>query len=356
MTAADGWLVAYLVMSHGSTERVESLTERLLELSPGGHVVVHHDASSGEVPWGGRPPHRVHPVEAVPVRWGDWSVVEATLRLVRYARQSLDARWMATLSGHDRPVVDLARWERDVRASGVDGIVSARPITKHPVVGRRPTADDLNFVRYAYRWRALPAPGRGPGRLALEAVRRVSRFAQPVFKLEYAPRRGRWFLGTPRRWGLPPGWTIHSGPQWLALGARAADCVLDAPNGVVSWFEQTWIPDQAFVHTVVYNHPELTLRNERLTYVAPQALAKARADWMVLRSDDFSDIEASGAVFARKFDPSLDASILGLLDALVDRSRRDSSPSGDAGHGRSCEPSMEVPDTVAEHERAQAEP
>lgn len=317
----ERWLAAYLVTSHGDPQRVQSLTERLLELSPRGHVVVHHDATSPAVPWGGRPPDRVHLVDPVPVQWGDWSVVEATLRLVRYARESLDARWMATLSGHDRPLVDLARWEHEVEASGVDGVVSARPITKRPKFGRRPTADDLSFVRYAYRWRALAAPGSGSGRRALEAVRRVSRFAQPLFKIEYAPRRDQWFLGTPRRWTLPPAWALYSGSQWLALGARAADCVLDAPADVVSWFEQTWIPDQAFIHTVVYNHAELALRNEHLTYVAPQALARTRRDWMVLRGDDLSAIEASGAVFARKFDPTVDEAIVGLVDALVDRTR-----------------------------------
>lgn len=318
---AKRWLVAYLVTSHGSPERVQSLTERLLDLSPRGHVVVHHDASSPEVPWDGRPPDRVHLVEPVPVQWGDWSVVEATLRLVRCAREALDARWIVTLSGHDRPLVDLARWEHEVETSGVDGIVSARPITTRPAFGRRPTADDLNFVRYAYRWRSLSAPSSSAGRRALETLRRVSRFAQPVFKIEYAPRRDQWFLGLPRRWGLPAGWTLYSGSQWLALGARAADCVLDPPAGVVSWFEETWIPDQAFIHTVVYNHPELSLRNEHLTYVAPQALAKARSDWMVLRGDDLSDIEASGAVFARKFDPAVDDTIVGLVDARVDRTR-----------------------------------
>lgn len=328
MTAANRWRVAYLITSHGRPEHVESLTERLLELSPNGHVVVHHDASGGDMPWGGRPPDRVHAVDAIPVQWGAWSVVEATLRIVRHAREALDAQWMVLLSGHDRPLADLARWEHDVRSSGIDGIVSARPITKRPVIGRPPTAEDLNYVRYAYRWRPLPAPSTGLGRRAMETLRLVSRFAQPLFKIEYAPRRDQWFLGRPRRWGLPEGWTLHAGSQWMALGARAADCVLAAPAGVRSWFEETWIPDQAFLHTVLYNHPELALRNERLTYVAPQSLAKARPDWMVLRSADLPDIEASRAVFARKFDPAVDARILAMVDELVGSGGRDLDPSG----------------------------
>lgn len=351
MTDAEPGPVAYLVTSHGSPEHVESLASRLLSLSPSGHVVVHHDSSAGDEPWGGRPPDRVHTVGAVPVGWGDWSVVEAALRLLRYARQELGSSWMVLLSGQDRPVVDLARWEGDVRATGVDAIVSARPITKRPVLGHRPTADDLNFVRYAFKWRALPVPRPSFERQALEAVRRLSRFAQPVFKIEYAPRRDRWFIGTPRRWGLPEGWTIYSGPQWMALGARAADCVLEAPSGVISWFEQTWIPDQAFIHTVLYNHPELALRNERLTYVVPQSMATTRADWMVLRSTDLPGIESSGSVFARKFDPSVDASIVALVDESVDRSCREHT-----GTGGAHKPPDAAPDTDVGHQKADAEP
>ena len=112
---------------------------------------------------------------------------------------------------------------------------------------------------------------------------------------------------------------MHSGPQWMALGRRAVRAVLHADPAIVAWFEETWIPDQGFIHTVLYNDPDLTLRNERMTYVPPQRLARRREDWMVLRSEDFGDVMSSGSAFARKFDPEVDAQIAKLVDEAVDR-------------------------------------
>jgi hypothetical protein len=307
--------VAYLILSHHRPEQVEELAHRILALSPQGHVVVHHDAAAAAVPWSGSPPARVHLVERTRVLWGDWSIVEASLRLLRYAADELDADWCCFLSGEDRPVVDLARWESALRSTGADGLVPSRPVTAKPAFGRAPTAGDINYVRYRYRWRALPAVN-GVTRQAVDLARRVSRYSQPLFKIEYAPRRDRFFLALPRRRGLPPGWLLYSGPQWLACGRRAMDALLHADDAVVDWFRQTWIPDQSFFHTVLRNQPGLTLDDTPLTYVVPFATKRRRGD-MVLRVEDLPAIEASGAAFARKFDPGVDGAILRAVDAAT---------------------------------------
>src|SRR5665213_2369863 len=109
--------VAYLVLSHHRPEQVEALAERILDLSPAGQVVVHHDASAPMAPWNGSPPPRVHLLPRTRVLWGDWSMVETSLRLLRFASEELDADWCSFLSGEDRPVVNLARWERAVAST-----------------------------------------------------------------------------------------------------------------------------------------------------------------------------------------------------------------------------------------------
>lgn len=323
MAETRPWHVAYLVLSHDHPEQVEALAARVLELSATGDVVVHHDARAGALPWGGAPPPRAHLVERTAVWWGDWSVVDASLRLVRFAAESLDADWFVFLSGQHRPVVDLAEWERTLAAADIDGLVPAKPITTRPSWGRRPTAPDINYVRYAYRWRSLPPPTGRAARVALETARRLSRYAQPMFKIEYAPRRQRWFVGVPRRRRVMKDWTLYTGTQWIAFGRGAARVVLEVDPAIVDWYRQTWIPDQSFFQTVLHNQPGLILRDTPVTYVPPMRLARARPDWMALRREDLPDIQASGAAFARKFDTSVDAEILPLIDAAIDRARGD---------------------------------
>lgn len=333
MTADRRGRVAYLIMSHKDPAQVEDLVARILELSPASEVVVHHDthsaapATGGPPLWGGRPPARVHLLDPRPVLWGDWSVVDTSLRLMRFAASELDADWFVLLSGEDRPVRDLASWEIELMTSGSDGLVPARRLTVRPAFGRTPTADDLNYVRYAFSWRAIPV-ARGPwGRRGIEAARRVSRYVQPVFKIEYADRRGAWMLGRRRRRRLPVGWDLYAGSQWIALDRRAVNALLDSDPSVTQWFRQTWIPDQGFFHTVLFNSPGLSFSSRPLTYVVPHDATKRDA-WMVLRRDDAEAIARSGAAFARKFDPAVDRQILDLVDASIDRERAKTTRQG----------------------------
>ncbi len=310
--------VAYLILSHKDLAHVEALAARILELSPAGEVVVHHAAA--EVPWDGVPPPRTHLVEPIPVLWGDWSLVEASLRLMRFAADTLDADWFVMLSGDDRPVRDLAAWERELHASDIDGLVPARELTMRPSFGRRPSADDLNYARYALRWRALPHTGHRWWRSILGPVRRISRYTQPVFKIEYAPRRETWVVGLFRRRRLPVGWALYSGSQWMALHRRAVTALFATDASVLQWFRHSWIPDQGFFQTVLHNNRGLRLRSEALTYVVPHTSEK-RPAWMVLRSEDLEAISRSGAAFARKFDPAVDQRVITMVDAAVDASR-----------------------------------
>jgi hypothetical protein len=327
------------MLSHQRPVQVEDLVARILVLSPAGEVVVHHDAAATTEPWDGDPPSRVHCVDRIEVSWGDWSIVEASLRLLAYAVDHLDAQWFVFLSGADRPIVDLASWERTLVVPGFDGIVAGRPITTRAAFGRRPTGDDLNYARYVYRWRPLPFSGSEALDRVLAPATKASRYLQPLFAIERAGRRGRWFIGTPRRAAFPHGWTVHTGPQWIAIDRKAADVVLNTDPDVIDWFRDTWIPDQAYFHTILYNHPELVLRNERLTFVVPQRYAALRPDWMVLRADDLDDVFASGTAFARKLDPTVDPDVANLIDDAVDNRRETTPP-----RGASC-PALPTPAT-----------
>ena len=113
---------AYLILSHKDRRQVETLTHRILGLSPRADVVVHHDLKDDAPPWDGHPPARVHLVERTTVEWGGWSIVDATLRLIRFAHERLGSQWMVIVSGEHWPVTDLEAWEARVIASGVDAL------------------------------------------------------------------------------------------------------------------------------------------------------------------------------------------------------------------------------------------
>lgn len=319
----EPFCVAYMILSHRRAEQVEALAARILELSPSARIVVHHDPTGDPRPWAERVPDRVHFVDPVAIEWGDWSMVEATLRMLRFSFDVLAADWFALVSGDDRPIVDLGRWEAEIGSSRVDGIVKADRIRRRPTFGRSPTRADLNYVRYMYRWRRLSGGGDSLGRSLLEFARKASRRMQPLFKIEHTNRRDGWFLGLPRRARtLPGGAALYVGPQWLAFSRRAAEAVFDANPELTDWYRETWIPDQSFFQTVLYNSPGLNLRNAQFTFIPESRSHRGPGGWMLLRTEDFERLEASGSVFARKFDPEIEPDILRMADDAVDSSRR----------------------------------
>ena len=315
---------AYLILSHHYPERVEQLVSRIFRLSPSSQCVIHHDVIDRELPWGGKPPARVHLIPRTRAVWGDWSLVQATLNLIRYARDSLDATWYVILSGEDLPVVDLEEWESATVGSGIDGIIPARPAVRHASIGRKPNPFERSYVRSEYLWREVPMlrPHNRRHRVLMKPVEILGLRAQPLFAVERAlAYRDRWFVGTPRNVSLPTEWGIWWGPQWIAFSQRTANSFLAVHPTITEHFMVSYIPDQCFFHTVAMNIPDLKLVRRLLTYT-PRSKAASRHNTLALRTEDLEDIKQKGVAFARKFVPDFDSEIADLVQAEIHESRR----------------------------------
>jgi Core-2/I-Branching enzyme len=318
---------AYLLMTHRDPAHIEDLVDRVLELSPHGHVVVHHDVGAlGPLPYGGRGPERVHFTERRRILWGDWSIVDRTLQMMRDAIRLADADWFVIISGEHRPVTDLGQWERATVASGADALVEADALAPRLRFGRgsgRAEEDAQMFLaRCLHRWVSMDQPRNGVAHRGVGGLWKISRYVQPLAAIEYSHRRKTWFYGTPRPRGPLTGWTFYKGTQWIAFNRRAAETVLGTDAAVTEWFSHGHIPDETYLQTVLNHDPSLDVRNEVVTYVPPMELpAPGQTRWMVLGNEDLPTVWASGAAFARKVDPVERPDVLRAIDEEVERRR-----------------------------------
>jgi hypothetical protein len=318
---------AYLLMTHRDPAHIEDLVERVLELSPLGHVVVHHDAAApGPLPYGGRGPDRVHFTERRQILWGDWSIVERTLQMLRDAIRLADADWFVIISGEHRPITDLGQWERATASSGADALVEADALAPRLRFGRgssRAEEDAQMFLaRCLHRWVAMHQPGGDVAQQGIGGLWKISRYVQPLAAIEYSHRRKTWFFGTPRRRGPLTGWTFYKGTQWIAFNRRAAESILGTDPAVTEWFSHGHIPDETYIQTVLNHDPGLDVRDALVTYVPPMIHPLGgQTRWMVLNEEDLPTVWASGAAFARKVDPVERPEVLKAIDAEVDRRR-----------------------------------
>ncbi len=158
--SADAVRCTYLILSHKDPAQVEALARRILGLSHTAQVVIHHDLKASPLPWDGRPPARVHFVDRTTVEWGGWSIVEATLRLIRYAHEHLHSDWMVIVSGEHWPVTDLGLWEATVLASGVDALMPAERLPARLRFGPRHSDANRDLARCRLRWFRVRQPRR----------------------------------------------------------------------------------------------------------------------------------------------------------------------------------------------------
>ncbi len=126
-------------------------------------------------------------------------------------------------------------------------------------------------------------------------------------------------LALPLRRELPDGLVPRGGgAYWCfshALVHFVHEFVRSRPD-VVRFFEHVLNPDELFFQTIVISsHLRDTVENENLRYIdwsrepAPAVLGRGDLDAML----------ASGKLFARKFDETVDADVLDLLDAAIER-------------------------------------
>ncbi len=324
-TVSEAPCFAYMLLTHKDPHHVEELARRILDLSPAGHVVIHYDLASGDLPWQGRPPDRVHFVERGHVLWGDWSIVAATLRMVRFAYQDLGADWFVMLSGEHRPVVDLRQWERSVMASGTDAFAEAEALQQTIHFGR--SGEDANrfLARCLHRWVTVKEPRSASGNKVFNKVFsglwRMSRYVLPFCAIEYSHRRQAWFVGLPRRRGRPEATTFYKGTQWIGFNRHSAGAVLGTDPAVTEWFMRSHIPDETYLQTVLHNAPGLNVSTDLVTFV-PESPLRPSARWMVLSHGDLPTVWRSGAAFARKVDPDERPDVMKAIDEKVETERR----------------------------------
>jgi hypothetical protein len=313
---SDGTKFAYLLLTHSQPHQVEELGDRLLQLSPGAEIVVHHDSSAPETPWGGVPRPQVHFVDRGRVLWGDWSMIEASLRLLRFSLENLDSDWFVLLSGNHRPTTDLRSWEVEVAQEPFDAYLPAERLSGQLRFGRAHSDSNLYLTRSRHRWVTLPRPRSAGLQRGIGGLMKLSQWVQPLVALEFVHRRDAWVIGTRRSTRSLDGLTFYRGSQWLALNRPAALAAIDIEARLTNWFKRSWIPDETYFQTVLRG-AGLRVSDKPTTFVL-ETPAQPTTGWMQLTLDDLSAVWKSGAPFARKIDISTRPEVAEAIDEVVD--------------------------------------
>jgi hypothetical protein len=128
-------------------------------------------------------------------------------------------------------------------------------------------------------------------------------------------RRKALHLRLPRPRRVPAGLRPFGGGAWWAFARPVVEYVdrfVRENPAVVRFFEHVLHPSEVFFQTVVMNSPLAgSVVTDSLRYIRWE---DELANPVTLRATDLDSILGSGMLFARKFDASVDADVLDLLD------------------------------------------
>jgi len=298
--------LAFHLLAHKDPAQLGRLLHALW--APDNIYVIHYDRRRPSAEHGavaaladGRRNVVVQPSTAV--LWGRFSLIRAQLAGLELALHHPQpwTHWI-NLSGQCFPLHPAAEIQRRLQAAGTASFV------RH----FDPLGPDSNWARPAGRldrqrldlpwleW-CLRLPGLG---------RRLRRFfggASAIPSLpRLRPRPTPWF-----HW--------YGGDNWVVLSRGAAAQMLSpAGRAIAAWFRGTAFPEESVFQTVVLNAPAAgPVHNDHLRCINWIANLASPQNFRATDLPRLLAGAANGALFARKFDPTVDPVILDALTARV---------------------------------------
>lgn len=287
--------IAYLVLAHHHPHHFGRLVRALLRQRHA-RIFVHLDRKTDIAPFlaVARDERVAFVAPRLRVSWGDYSIVAATLALLRAALpHAVD--YLCLLSGVDYPVRSPEHIERFFASHRGDEFINC--VRMPDVSVDKPLS---RLTRYR-----LFQPSRG--RLRPLAQRALDRLVRRDWARHLQ--------------GLVP----HAGSQWWALTAAAGRYILEfaaTHPHYVRFFRHVVVPDEAFFQTILANSPFAPNIHRNLTTVCwpPGASSPAVLDrTQVRRLAGTHPLVLNGpygrgeVLFARKF-PDDSAELVHLLD------------------------------------------
>jgi hypothetical protein len=278
-------------MAHQRPESVARLVRRLL--APDHGFFVHYDLNRSDADFQRLVAEfatlpNVYFLKRHRCRWGNAGIVMGMLEgIAELARRNFIYDYAIQLSGQDYPL----KTDTEIRARLAAG---------------------GSFME-STSW---PMPEWENGR----AIKRIENFhlhlpvAPWLRKLGWQPM---WqHLTVPMKRNIPGGLHPHFGSAFWCLHRSCLkwihDYVTQHPE-YVRFFQPALLPEECFFQTLLMNSPLASSINRRtLTHI------EWRPPWPgIMTLADLPRLQASDCLFARKFDPVVDAEILDALDALL---------------------------------------
>lgn len=284
---------AYIILAHKNIEQLLRLVKRLDDHFSLFYIHIDKKLNFLDLELLTRLPGRVQIMDRMVTRWAGFSLVEATLKAMRAAKDSqINFHTITLLSGQDYPIKSNDYINKFFQHS------EQRIFMEHFKIPNyekwQPRGGMYRLDKYFF--------GLKPHQLfSSRAVNLVSR---------YVP-----FLRRNQPKNLQP----YAGSQWWTIDSYALDYILhfvDQNPGYSKYHRSTFAPDEVFFQTILLNATDeritKSIVNDNKRFARWQTENISHPEF--LNAGAFDNIINSPALFARKFDLEQNPEIFELID------------------------------------------
>ncbi|MGD8457105.1 MAG: beta-1,6-N-acetylglucosaminyltransferase [Anaerolineales bacterium] len=240
----------------------------------------------------------VHFLKRITVHWGGFEHVHATfLGFEMIQTLNLDYDYVALLTGQDYPIKSNQQIEQVLQDSGRRSFIEFFPLPNPRWADENGGVERINY----WHFRAF---GRN-----LVFLKR-DHFIHPVSSHLYSALNAVF----PLQRNPPEGYELYGGSAYWCLTRECVEYIqkfIEEQKTFVKFFKHVLIPDEVIFQIILLNSPlKEQLVNDNLRYITWSSAANP----YILLKKDFKDIITSPKLFARKFDSTIDADVLDLID------------------------------------------
>ncbi len=296
--------LAYIILAHKLPEQVVRLVKKLNTSTA--TFFVHIDRKAPEETYkkiteGLLSFENVHFLQRYPIYYGDYGHVRAPLAGIRrLIEMGIPFDYVILITGQDYPIKSNDQIENFLRSSGQRAFMEFFPLPDKRWGDENGGLDRINYWHLHWKGWELPIVKRI--RALLPLPEQMWSALARLLPLEHrSPVDLKWFGGS---------------AYWI-LNKECVEYVntfIQENEALTTFFEHTGIPNEIFFQTLLLNSPlKDQVVNASLRYIV---WSNARHP-AVLTKQDFETFMKTENLFARKFDITVDETVLDMIDRIT---------------------------------------
>ncbi|WP_242439769.1 beta-1,6-N-acetylglucosaminyltransferase [Ligilactobacillus salivarius] len=288
---------AVLILAHRDFEQIYELSLRLKQRFL---VYIHFDKKMILTPdeKSRLESEGINYISEVDVKWGGWSIVEATIRLIRFALRDGSIKFFHLISGQDWPIKnvdEIYRYFEDNSDKIFLDVQSVKNIKKsgEPVEW---------WLKYYYNYDKINRrsfSGKIFHRLniSVQTIFRINKFKKLDTKVDF-----------------------YTGSQWFDVPREVlvyALNYLEKNDKLYKLFKTSFCSDEFWLNTIVMNNDVFKERITENNHRFMKWIHKNGSYPAILDEDDYLELKTSDAFFARKFTKEYSKQLIIKLDEVL---------------------------------------